>query len=99
MSYAFKNWNEEVMKWLAVAMILAIALMTVIPVVSSIELAAYLASKGSGEGAAGAALAGAGLIRISPEVAMFLLEAGLISSSTGVGIAVGGIILGIGLVL
>jgi len=31
MSYELKNWNEEVMKWLAVAMILAIALMTVIP--------------------------------------------------------------------
>jgi len=25
MSYELKNWNEELMKWLAVAMILAIA--------------------------------------------------------------------------
>jgi len=87
------------MKWLAVAMILAVAGMAAMPAVSSINLAAYLASQGHGITAAGAALAGAGLMRISPEVAMFLLEAGLMSSSTGVGIAVGGIIIGIGLVL
>jgi len=37
MSYELKNWNEEVMKWLAVAMILAIAGMAVMPSVSVVE--------------------------------------------------------------
>jgi len=29
--YAVKNWNEEVIKWLAVAMVLALVGMTVMP--------------------------------------------------------------------
>ena len=41
MSYAFKNWNEELMKWLAVAMILAIAGMAVMPAVG-VGCAAYI---------------------------------------------------------
>ena len=80
-------------------MVLAMVGIVVMPAVSVGELAACLASQGNGAGAAGSALAGAGLIRVSPEIGMFLVEAGLVSSSTGVGIAVGGILAGVGLAL
>ncbi len=97
--YAVKNWDEEVIKWLAVGMVLGLLAMAVVPAINIADLAAYLASQGNGAGAAGSALVGAGLIRITPEMANFLLEAGLISSSTGVGIAVGGILVGVSLAL
>jgi len=97
--YVVKNWNEEVIKWMAVALCLAMVGLAVIPAVGVTDLAAYLASQRNSVGAAGSVLAGAGLIRISPEVAMFLVETGLISSSTGVGIAIGGILAGVGLAL
>ena len=97
--YAVRRWDEEVIKWMAVVMVLGIVGMSVIPAINIADLAAYLASQGNAAGAAGSALTGAILIRISPEVAMLLLEMGVISSSTGVGIAVGGILLGVGLAL
>ena len=94
------RWDEErIIQGLAAVMCLAMMGMAVMPAVGVTDLAAYLASQGNSVGAAGSVLAGAGLIRISPEVAMFLVETGLISSSTGVGIAIGGILAGVGLAL
>ncbi|RUM33461.1 MAG: hypothetical protein DSY33_04440 [Archaeoglobus sp.] len=73
--------------------------LVVMPIINTTDLAGCLASQGNGAGAAGSALVGAGLIRVSPEIGMFLVEAGLVSSSTGFGIAIGGILVGVGFAL
>jgi len=80
-------------------MVLRMIGLAVMSSISITDLAAYLASRGNAAGATGSALTGVALIRISPKVAMLLLDMGLISSSTGVGIAVGGILAGVGLAL
>ena len=97
--YAHVSREEWLFRGLAIAMCLAMIGLAVMPIINTTNLAAYLASQGNGAGAAGSALAGAGLIRVSPEIGMFLVEAGLVSSSTGVGIAVGGILIGVGFAL
>ena len=73
MSYAFKNWNEEVMKWLAVAMILAIALMTVMPAVGvgDVSYVLYKAGYVNSAGWEAAQMTAASLGLIGSGVAVF----------------------------
>lgn len=92
--------EDRVLQVLAVAMCLGMLGMVVMPLaVGASNLGLYLASRGEGAGAAGVTLAGAGLMRVGPEIGMGLVELGLVTSSTGVGIAVGSIMVGVGLAL
>ena len=97
--FAHMSREEWVFRGLAIVMILAMVGLIVMPAVGECKLGVALALKGNGAGAAGSALVGAGLIRVSPEIGMFLVEAGLASSSTGFGIAAGGFLMGVGFAL
>ena len=97
--YAVRRWDKEAIKWIAVAMVLGMVGLAVMPALNITNLVAPIfLSQGNNAGAA-STLVGVGLIRVSPEIGMFLVEAGLVSSSTGVGIAIEGILIGVGFAL
>jgi predicted transcriptional regulator len=98
--YAYKGVSREewLFRGLAIATILALVGMAVLPAVHTGNYLAYLAAKNHDSdyaaGAGAAALAAAGYIHIAPEILHFLLEAGVIAS---VGGPVGLVALGIGI--
>ena len=81
-----KNWNEELMKWLAVAMILAIAGMALMPVSFGdiLAIAAYYSEEP--EIGVGGVLISAMLLKCLPE----LIKLGLITSAAGGFVVIGG---------
>ncbi|AKG92106.1 hypothetical protein GAH_00548 [Geoglobus ahangari] len=84
--YAVKNWNEEVIKWMAVGMVLAMVGMAVMPAVSIAESNAswYLSEVGLLYGVAKQDWVSVGL----SAAGMALALAGLATATGGVGVAI-----------
>ena len=79
--YTVKNWNEEVIKWMAVAMVLGLLAMAVVPGIQTPKLGAATTAYTGNLGFAGAGvLIGAGMVKFTPELAEALILAGIVGS-------------------
>ena len=74
--YAVKNWNEEVIKWLAVGMVLAMVGLAVVPAVTTTDLVLEYYSKGEISQASAVIAAAEGFHAASLLLAMAALGAG-----------------------
>ncbi len=79
--YAVGRWDEEVIKWMAVAMILAMVGLAVVPGIQTPKLGAATTAYTGNPGFAGAGvLIGAGMVKFTPELAEALILAGIVGS-------------------
>jgi len=89
--YAVKNWNEEVMKWLAVGMCLAMVGMAVMQVVVGDATAIYAYYAGENMDpylASGGLIAGFGLMKAS-DLLLLAELAGVATAGVGAAVVVG----------
>ncbi len=78
---AVRRWDEEVIKWLAVGMVLTMVGLAVMPGIQTPKLGAAATAYTGNAGFAGAGvLIGAGMVKFTPELAEALVLAGIVGS-------------------
>jgi len=93
--YAVRLDEERVIKWMAVGMVLVLVGMAVMPVIQTPKLGAVATAYTGNPGfAAACVLIGAGMIKITPELAEVLILAGIVGSPvTAAAIVIGAAII------
>lgn len=85
MMYGVKDWNEEVIKWLAVATCMAMVGMAVVPVsVGDVVGGLYIAGVVNDKGATAAGLVAGGWTAIGSSIAMYYGSNVVLLGLTGV---------------